>query len=82
VDCPGSPSAGSFTVAEQKKECKVRSPYLLKLGKTVITPGALEEITKAEQTPLEFLIPHIHCNWGGGVSQEDKGLNNWAVENG
>jgi len=63
------------------KECKVRNPYLLKLGQTVITPGALDAISKAGQTPLEFLIPHIHCNWGE-VCQEDKELNDWAVENG
>jgi len=70
-----------FRVAEQKKECKVRSPYLLKLGKTVITPGALEEITKAEQTPFEFLELHIHGNWGE-LSDDDKRVNELALAHG
>ena len=63
------------------QECKVRTPILLKLGQTVITPGALDAITKAGQTPFEFLIPHIHCNWGE-VCQEDAALNDWAMKNG
>ena len=58
-----------------------RIKLLLKLGQTVITHGALEAITKAEQTPLEFLIPHIHRNWGE-VCQADKYLNDWALANG
>ena len=65
----------------QKDGRKQRSPYLLKLGKTVITPGALAEITKAEQTPFEFLELHIHGNWGE-LSQHDKKVNELALENG
>lgn len=67
-----------FTITPHPVSAK---PFLLRLGQTVITPGALDAISKAEQTPFEFLIPHIHGNWGE-VCKEDKKLNDWAVENG
>jgi hypothetical protein len=70
-----------FTDFAMQPPPKSAKPYLLRLGQTVITPGALDAITKAEQTPFEFLVPHIHCNWGE-VCQEDKDLNDWAVEHG
>jgi len=60
---------------------KSAHPYLLKLGQVVITPGALAEITDAGQTPFEFLIPHMHGNWGE-LCKEDKELNDLAVHQG
>ena len=60
---------------------KSTRPYLLKLGQIVITPGALAEITDAGQTPFEFLIPHMHGNWGE-LSNDDKELNDIAVHQG
>ena len=69
-----------IAITPKEIEQKTSKPYLLPLGQTVITPGALNEITKAGQTPFEFLIPHMHGNWGE-VCKEDKELNDWAVEN-
>ena len=60
---------------------KSTRPHLLKLGQIAITPGALAEITDAGQTPFEFLIPHMHGNWGE-LSNDDKELNDLAVHQG
>ena len=60
---------------------KSARPFLLKLGQVVITPGALAEITDAGQTPFEFLLLHMHGNWGE-LSKGDKDLNDMAVHNG
>lgn len=54
---------------------------LLKLGRTFITRGALEAMTDAKQTPLEFLLRHIHRDWGE-VDQEDKKVNDMALHSG
>ena len=37
---------------------------LFELGRLVATPGALELLTRSEQTPLEFLARHSRGNWG------------------
>jgi len=75
----------TVTIAEPKipavPPAKSAHPYLLKLGQVVITPGALAEITIAGQTPFEFLIPHIHGNWGE-LSSDDKKVNELALANG
>ena len=38
---------------------------LFALGRLVATPGALELLTRAEQTPLEFLARHFARRLGG-----------------
>lgn len=68
-------------IALPNKDFQGAGKTLLQLGQTVITPGALEEITKSGQTPFEFLIPHMHGNWGE-LCKEDKELNDLAVEQG
>jgi hypothetical protein len=72
---PSQPSTSSLPATKSTR------PYLLKLGQVVITPGALAEITDAEQTPFEFLLPHMHGNWGE-LCKEDKELNDLAVHQG
>ncbi len=41
------------------------------LGETFSTPGAIEALKEAGQTPLEYLIRHQCGDWGD-VSDEDK----------
>jgi hypothetical protein len=51
------------------------------LGRLVATPGALEAMQKAEQSPTEFIHRHVFGDWGE-VSQEDRQLNDEAVQEG
>jgi hypothetical protein len=37
---------------------------LFPLGQIVATPGALTALTRADQTPLEFLCRHAAGDWG------------------
>ena len=37
---------------------------LFPLGQIVATPGALDALTRAEQTPTEFLCRHAEGDWG------------------
>jgi hypothetical protein len=47
----------------------------------VATPGALEALAKAGQTPLEFLRRHARGDWGD-VCPEDSALNDEALRDG
>ena len=38
---------------------------VLELGRVVATPGAIEELKRAGQTPSEFLNRHLSGDWGG-----------------
>jgi len=49
------------------------------LGQIVATPGAIEALEDAEQTPVEFLARHVTGDWGT-VDAEDKRLNDEAIE--
>lgn len=51
------------------------------LGQIVATPGALEAITEAGQTPDFFLDKHASGDWGE-VCDGDKRLNDEALVNG
>ena len=55
--------------------------HVLPLGQTVATPGSLEALQEAGQTPLEFLERHRRGDWGD-VCGEDWTLNNLAREQG
>jgi len=37
---------------------------LFPLGQIVATPGALETLARANQTPNEFLLRHVSGDWG------------------
>jgi hypothetical protein len=54
---------------------------LFKLGQVVGTPGALEALEKAGQTPWEFVSLHVAGNWGV-VGAEDAEANNQALKDG
>lgn len=50
-------------------------------GRVVSTPGALEALERAGQTPAEFLDRHVRGDWGM-VSENDKQTNELAVQEG
>ena len=51
------------------------------LGRVVATPGALEAIASAGQTPLLFLKRHHACDWGE-VDSEDWETNEESLTSG
>ena len=51
------------------------------LGQVVATPGALEALAEAGQTPEFFLEMHVAGNWGN-VDAEDRDANDQALVNG
>jgi len=51
------------------------------LGQLVATPGALQAITEAGQSPEFFLSKHVSADWGE-VCQEDGRLNDQALVDG
>ena len=46
---------------------------LFALGRLVATPGALELLTRSEQTPLEFLARHSRGDWGECCAEDATG---------
>ena len=54
---------------------------LFKMGQVVATPGALEALEQAQQTPWEFLSRHVAGDWGV-VDAEDAEANNQALKDG
>jgi hypothetical protein len=65
------------------REVKARlvMPPKFQLGQVVATPGALQALEEAGQTPEFFLDQHVHGNWGE-VCDEDKRLNDQALVDG
>jgi len=51
------------------------------LGQVVATPGALEAIRDAGQSPADFLSRHITGDWGD-LCDDDRRLNNLALTDG
>ena len=60
-----------------------RNPHarLFSLGRVVATPGALEALETAGQTPQEFLDRHVTGDWGA-IPTEDKAENERALVHG
>jgi len=52
-------------------------PAKFDLGQIVATPGALEAIRDAGQSPADFLRRHVSGDWGD-LCDEDRRLNNLA----
>ena len=52
------------------------------LGSVVATPGALTELEKSGQTPLEFIKRHSLGDWGDELGEEDRQLNDEALVDG
>jgi hypothetical protein len=50
------------------------------LGQLVATPGALQALEEAGQSPLEFLSRHQSGDWGE-LTEEDKKENEFSVLN-
>jgi hypothetical protein len=57
------------------------SKPLFTLGQTVATPGALDALIAAGQSPAEFLDQHVHGRWGD-VCESDRQANDDAVRHG
>jgi len=53
---------------------------LFPLGQIVATPGVLDELARAKQSPQEFLARHASGDWGD-LRKGDKNLNDEALEN-
>jgi len=51
------------------------------LGQQVATPGALEALRLAGQSPLQLVSRHVVGDWGD-LSDEDKRLNDEALKDG
>jgi hypothetical protein len=51
------------------------------LGQVLATPGALEALEDSSQAPSDFLNRHVRGDWGD-LCQEDKELNNQALQDG
>lgn len=52
---------------------------LFRLGQVVATPGALEALAEAGQTPNEFITRHVTGEWGDLVA-EDIQENEYALK--
>lgn len=52
------------------------------LGQIVATPGALEALEQSGQSPAEYLHRHARGDWGDDLCDEDKQLNNDALQDG
>lgn len=70
-----------FNRFEQEHKVISANQPLFSLGKVVATPGAIEALEKAGQTPIEFLERHQRGDWGI-VPEEDKAANNLSIREG
>lgn len=52
---------------------------LFPLGQVVATPGALQELERAGQSPADFLTRHVAGQWGN-LDDEDKATNEEALK--
>jgi hypothetical protein len=64
-------------VDRRKRLIKPRFP----LGRVLATPGALESLKQADQTPLQFLARHRAGDWGD-VCREDAQENELSLKHG
>jgi hypothetical protein len=52
-----------------------------RLGKLVATPGVLDELTEAGQTPMKFVSRHVVGEWGD-CNEHDRQANEDALRSG
>ena len=57
------------------------SKPLFPLGQIVVTPGAINALTRANQKPQDFLVRHVNGNWGE-LSKEDQAENDYSLQHG
>ncbi|MGH9823034.1 MAG: hypothetical protein ACREDR_07285 [Blastocatellia bacterium] len=62
------------------KQLQAKQP-IFALGRLVATPGALEALTRAGQTPIEFIVRHQRGDWGE-CDPEDAKENDLSVREG
>lgn len=55
---------------------------LFPLGSVVATPAALELLEEHGQSPSDFISQHHVGKWGDALCEEDKQLNNAALQDG
>ena len=68
--------------ADQKEQTPETDKHVkFPLGQIVATPGALEALQRAGQSPLEFLARHVRADWGE-VCEEDRRENDLALQQG
>ena len=70
------------TAADQKEQTPETAKHeQFPLGRVVATPGALEALQRAGQSPLEFLARHVRADWGE-VCEDDRRENELALQQG
>lgn len=69
----------TFSPGRRRKLNAMKTPF--PLGQLAATPGALEALQEASQSPADFLRRHAAGDWGE-VSAEDKALNDQALLDG
>ena len=52
-----------------------------RIGTLVATPGALDALTDAQQSPMAFVVRHIVGDWGD-LDEHDRQANEDALRNG
>ena len=57
-----------------------QNKVIFPLGKTVITPGAIDALSNSNQLPDSFLLKHQSGEWGE-LCEDDAELNNEAIAN-
>ena len=50
------------------------------LGQVVMTPGAIDALSKSGQPPIEFLARHVCGDWGSELDAEDAKANDAACQ--
>lgn len=55
--------------------------FRFSIGKLVATPGAIEALADAKQSPMEFVARHIKGDWGEAC-EEDRQANEDALRDG
>jgi len=59
-----------------------RPQPMFPLGQVVATPGALEVLENAGQSPSEFLDRHAQGDWGEELCEDDRQLNGQSLIDG
>lgn len=60
---------------------EIPSNGMFKLGTVLMTPGARDALADSGEAPSSFLGRHLAGDWGG-LSEEDRRLNDQAIEDG
>ena len=67
-------------LVRESKMIEIAKPKF-SLGKLVATPGALEALTDAGQSPMDFVSRHVRGDWGD-CCEEDRQANEEALRYG